>query len=106
MAECQSAEVRSSAGEERVGADHKSASSQLNQGCEHLIEVECSRGMHDRRVNPETAGRGLRVFRGGLRKGGAGRIDEEGQCGLRWRQLVQKFQSLRPYFQARRDYTR
>src|SRR5262245_4246513 len=56
-------------------------------------------------VNPERAGRSLRGLGSGLRKRRTGRIDEQGNRLCRRDQLVQKLQSLRPYFEGQRDHT-
>ena len=82
------------ANEESIGSDHQRAGSLLDQGCERRIEVAFAARMQDMELEPELAGRRLRVLRHGLGIGIC-RVDEQRNDGGRGDQLVQQRQPLR-----------
>jgi hypothetical protein len=48
-------------GEKAIGGNHESASSQLEQRCEHGIEVSFGIGVQDMELQPQGGGRPLQV---------------------------------------------
>ena len=62
MGRCQLSELSGSAGEESIGADHKSTGSQFSQGCEDPIEIAIRAGKQDMELQPEFSGRQLQVL--------------------------------------------
>ena len=92
----QCGELFDPANEERIGDDHERACSQLEQGREDRIEVTFGTRMQDMELQPERAGRRLKIFQYGLGKG-IGRVDEHGNDGRHGYQLVRHLQSLRHY---------
>ena len=91
--------------EERIGADYESTCSQFGQTCENRIELAFRARAEHLELQPEGAGRSLRVARYGLGIG-IGRVDEQGDDPRRGHQLVQQLQPLRPHLHVQRRVSR
>ena len=70
---------------------------QLQQGCEHGIEVPVGAGMQNMELQPKVRGRRLQVSRLGYWWWTC-RVDEKGEHRGRGDHLVQNFQPLRRHF--------
>ena len=85
--------------EQWIGADHEAAYPQFGQVCKDCIEVMLSADIQDMEFQPEGLGLPTTIFiHLGLDNGGIVRVDEQAYDFRRWKQLVQKFQSLRHHF--------
>jgi hypothetical protein len=96
VVECQCSELFAPAEEEWIGADHERAGPQMDQGCEHRIEVAFGAGVKEMELQPESAGRRLQVYRLG-HGSRIGRVDQERDDGRRGDHLMQQLQPLRSY---------
>src|SRR5262249_12662710 len=101
----QGGELLGPAIEDCIGADHERAGSQLGQGREDRIEIAFGAGMQDMQLHSEDAGRRLQVSQYGLGIG-IGWVDERGNDGRRWYQLVRQLQSFRHYLHVQLGHAR
>ena len=97
MACRQGGELSAPAIEEGIGADHETAGSLLDQGCECRFELALAACPQHKDLQPEGAGRRLQVSSIGLGENRIGRVDEERNDGFAGQQVMQQLKLLLRY---------